>query len=146
MVERANEGDLVTIDYTGWIKGNDEHFDTTEDKKPLQFKLGNNHTIQGFEDAIKGMIVSEVKKVEIPMELGYGPRLNELVIKMPETTLSGQIIPEVGKILAIKSPHGNIMPGKIVKMENKELTIDMNKPLAGHDLIFKIKLLELEKK
>ena len=46
-------------------------------------------------------------------------------------------------ILGIKTPDGVQLPAKIIQVTDKEITIDINPPLAGKDLNFKIKVIDI---
>ncbi|MFP4112667.1 MAG: peptidylprolyl isomerase, partial [Candidatus Woesearchaeota archaeon] len=125
---------------------NGEQFDSTFGKKPLQINLGKGEVIKGFESAIIGMKLGESKRIKIPKEEAYGERMPNLVTKVPREQLLGKIVPQVGKILAVKAPYGGIMPARITDVGETHITLDLNKPLAGHDLIFEIKLEEIVNK
>lgn len=143
---QAENSDTVKVHYTGWKASNGEKFDSTEGKEPLGITLGQGETIKGFNDAIIGMKPGETKKVKIPKEDAYGERLKNLIAAVPREQFLGKIQPEVGKMLAVKAPHGGIMPAKIVELTETHVMIDLNKPLAGHDLVFEIKLVDIIKK
>ena len=44
------------------------------------------------------------------------------------------VLPEVGMMLSMQSPDGE-MPVRIVAMDDENLTLDANHPLAGEDLV-----------
>jgi FKBP-type peptidyl-prolyl cis-trans isomerase 2 len=81
----AENGDLVTVEYTGSFE-NGTIFDTTDKTiaeesniysslrtyEPIKFTLGSGGLIQGFEDAIEGMAVGAQKSVVLPPEKAYG--------------------------------------------------------------------------
>jgi len=69
----AKAGDVVNITYKGTLIDGTE-FDSTQKQggKPLQFTLGKNMVIPGFDLAITGMKKGEKIKAVIPPQLGYG--------------------------------------------------------------------------
>lgn len=68
----AKTGDLVTVDYTGWLT-NGTKFDSSIDAgKPFQFNLGAGEVISGWDQGVAGMKVGGVRKLTIPPALGYG--------------------------------------------------------------------------
>ena len=144
---KAKNGDVVAVRYTGMTKKDKKVFDSNvdNDKPALEFELGKEGIIKGFNDAVIDMEEGEEKEVEIPMDKAYGPKNPNMVLKVPRDKLPADLKPEEGMTLALKSPEGQVMPGKIVKVEDESLTVDMNFPVAGEDLIFKIKLEKIVK-
>ena len=69
----AMPGDTLIVEYTGWIKGNDTPFDSSKRyNKPYEFVLGEGRVIEGWEEGLKGMKVSGVRKLVIPPDMAYG--------------------------------------------------------------------------
>mgnify|MGYP001112647892 CR=1 FL=1 len=50
----AKKGDTVKIHYTGKLHDGNV-FDSSLDRDPLEFKIGDNQVIEGFEEAVIGM-------------------------------------------------------------------------------------------
>ncbi|MBI4114451.1 MAG: FKBP-type peptidyl-prolyl cis-trans isomerase [Candidatus Niyogibacteria bacterium] len=68
----AENGDVVTVHYTGWLE-DDTKFDSSVDRgSPFSFTLGAGEVITGWEAGIKGMKEGEVRILRIPPELAYG--------------------------------------------------------------------------
>jgi FKBP-type peptidyl-prolyl cis-trans isomerase 2 len=146
MKKIAEKGDTIRIHYTGWKADTKEQFDTTYGKDPFTFMLGNNEVIIGLDKAIVGMELGDEKTINVPKELAYGERLDGFFVTIPRGDFLGKVKLEVGKMLAVKSPYGQIIPAKIIEINSDSVKLDMNKPLAGFDLIFKVKLVEILKK
>ena len=72
MEQTAQNGNKVSVHYTGWLE-NGTKFDSSLDRgQPFEFTLGAGQVIQGWDLGIVGMKVGEKKKLTIPPELGYG--------------------------------------------------------------------------
>ena len=78
----AAVGDAVTVHYTGKLS-NGTVFDTSYDGEPLSFVIGDGSMITGFDAAVRGMKVGQVKTVVIPAAEGYGEYQEELVVILP---------------------------------------------------------------
>jgi FKBP-type peptidyl-prolyl cis-trans isomerase FkpA len=74
----AIAGDLVTVNYTGWLyvetatdkKG--AQFDTSIGKNPFSFQLGKGNVIAGWDQGVVGMKVGGKRTLIIPSTLAYG--------------------------------------------------------------------------
>jgi FKBP-type peptidyl-prolyl cis-trans isomerase len=69
----AVKGDMVDVDYTGWLK-NGKQFDSSKGKKPFTFTIGAGQVIKGWDEGVQGMKVGGIRKLYIPPNLGYGQR------------------------------------------------------------------------
>jgi FKBP-type peptidyl-prolyl cis-trans isomerase len=68
----AKAGDLVTVDYTGWLTDGTKFDSSLDSGKPFQFTLGNGEVIAGWDQGVAGMQVGGVRTLTIPPSLGYG--------------------------------------------------------------------------
>ena len=75
----AKQGDTVSIHYTGRLDDGTV-FDSSKDRDPLEFTLGEGSVIPGFENAVQGMEPGESKTTTIPSEDAYGPRRDDLLL------------------------------------------------------------------
>lgn len=143
---KVKQGDRVLVDYEGRFESG-EVFDTSshgDHSHPLEFKVGEHQVIKGFEDAVLGMEENEEKEFTIKPEEGYGMRDEKLTQKMPRRLIPENHKLEAGMTLVMDSPEGQI-PVRIAAIDNQHVTIDLNHPLAGKTLVFKIKLVGINK-
>jgi FKBP-type peptidyl-prolyl cis-trans isomerase len=71
-VERAENGDTVSIKYSGKLASDGKIFDSNLDGEPITYELGKGRVIQGWETGLLGTCEGEQLELEIPPELGYG--------------------------------------------------------------------------
>jgi FKBP-type peptidyl-prolyl cis-trans isomerase 2 len=137
--------DKVTLDYEGKLETG-EIFDTSkheEHSHPLTFVVGEGQVIPGFEKAVLGMNVDEEKEFEIEPEDAYGMPDERLFQEVPRNVLPSEPQPEVGMTLIMQTQQGNI-PVMISEVKEDSVILNLNHPLAGKKLIFKIKVLKVE--
>ena len=135
----VKKGDKGKVEYTGKLEDGSV-FDSSEGKEPLQFEVGAQQVIPGFEKAVEGMKKDEEKEFTLKSEEAYGPVRPEMVQEVPRDKLPEQPEPAVGMMLMMQAPTGQQIPAKITKVEDGKVTIDVNHPLAGKDLVFKVKV------
>ena len=139
---KAKKGDTVKIHYTGRLQ-DDSEFDSSSGREPLQFSIGKGQVIPGFEDAVTGMKAGEKKTVEIPCDKAYGERDPSMVLVVDKQHVPAEINPEVGQRLEMGGPSGELIVVNVIEVNDENVTLDANPPLAGEDLIFDIELVEI---
>lgn len=139
---QAKSGDTVRIHYTGTLDDGTE-FDSSAGRDPLEFALGGGQVIPGFDSAVDGMAVGESKSATIPPEQAYGERHEQLVQQVPKSALPEDMKPEVGMQLQSQGPDGQVMNLVVTEVEDENITVDANHPLAGQTLTFAIELVEI---
>ena len=141
----AKLGDTVKVHYTGKLEDG-TIFDSSKDREPLEFTLGQKQIIPGFEEAVLGMKAGQSKTVTIPVDKAYGPPRPELIQTIDKSKLSGSEGLQVGQRVRVTQQNGQPISVLIAAMTDKTVTLDVNSPLAGKTLIFDIKLVEILKK
>ncbi len=138
----ASKGNQVKVHYTGTLKDNTV-FDSSKDREPLSFTVGAGQMIKGFDAAVEGMKVGDVKTVDIPSEEAYGPKIEEAIFNVPKTQLPEGLEPQIGMQLEATQPDGRKQMLAITEVHEAEVTLDANHPLAGKDLTFEIEMVEI---
>ena len=138
----AKNGDTVKVHYTGTLNDG-EVFDSSEGREPLSFTIGSGQVIPGFNDALIGMEPGEAKSVKIPVDQAYGERKDEMVIVAPVDQIPPDLEPEIGQLLEVGGPQGEVLRVTVVGLDENNITLDANPPLAGEELNFKIELVEI---
>jgi len=139
----AKDGDTVKVHYTGKFEDGTV-FDSSENKDPLEFTLGQGQLIPGFEKAVTGLNEGDATTVNISSDDAYGERKDELEIQVTREELPDDIDPEVGMQLQVKQQQTDqSIPVRITEVTDDDVTLDANHPLAGKDLTFDIELVEI---
>ncbi len=140
------KGKKVKIEYEGSLD-NEQVFDSSEKHgQPLEFTIGEGKVIPGFEKAIVEMNKGEEKTIKIEPKDAYGEKRPELMKKILKTQLPEDARDKVkpGMMLGMNTPQGQQVPVRVTEVGNNDITLDLNHPLAGQNLNFKIKLLDIE--
>ncbi len=135
-------GDTVKVHYTGTLEDG-RVFDTSKEREPLEFKVGEGQIIPGFESGVVGMEVGETRDIEVTPDDAYGPRREELVMEVPVAEFPEHITPEIGMELQIKQQDGTPFGVVITDVAEEAVTLDANHPLAGQTLYFQVEVIEV---
>lgn len=139
---QAKAGDKVRVHYDGQLNDGTV-FDSSRAREPIEFVLGEDSVIPGFEQAIIGMEAGESKDVSIPPEDGFGEYNEDLVVNVEKSILPPDINPELGMQLEVSSEEESPRVFTIADIAEDTITLDGNHPLAGREIAFKIELLEI---
>ena len=141
-MEQVKCGDTVKVNYIGKLDDGTVFYNSAE-RGSLQFKLGNEEVIVGFEEAVIGMKAGEAKTTRVPADKAYGPCRKELTAVIPRDEFPKHIKPEVGQVLQITQSDGVQIFFRVTDVCELSVTVDGNHPLAGKDLTYEIQLLEI---
>jgi peptidylprolyl isomerase len=134
-------GKVVSVHYVGKFTDG-EVFDSSEGREPLQFEVGSGQLIPGFESAIIGKIVGDKVTASITPEEGYGLVREDLIVSVPLDKMPGDV--EVGQALEAQGENGQSAQVFVKEINEDNVVIDGNHPLAGKDLVFEIEVVEIQ--
>lgn len=138
----VTKGSKVSVNYTGKFDDGTV-FDSSEGKEPISFTVGGGQVIKGFDDAVVGMKKGEAKKITITPQEGYGDRDEKLQQQVPRSVFPQEMKLEKGMGFSFKTPTGQVIHATITEANAEAVTVDMNHPLAGRNLIFDLKVVDV---
>lgn len=139
---KAKKGDRVKVHYTGRTDEG-EVFETTQDRKPLDFTVGDGKVNPEVEKAVMGMEVGESKVIKILSQQAYGPYRQDMVVDVEKSIFPKDQEPVSGHPVLLHLQDGKEVVGRIVNVEGDTVTLDTNHPLAGRDINLDIMLAEI---
>jgi FKBP-type peptidyl-prolyl cis-trans isomerase 2 len=134
----VKKGDKVKIQYKVSLT-NGTVFKESKPGKPLEFTVGSDQMPRGLDQAVLGMELREEKNVTVSSKDAYGKRNEDLVMKFVKNSLPRSFEPEIGNVVKIRN-----VPGTIVKIDEENVYLDGNHPLAGKDVVFYIRIVGIE--
>ncbi|MBB4212612.1 peptidylprolyl isomerase/FKBP-type peptidyl-prolyl cis-trans isomerase SlpA [Rhodothalassium salexigens DSM 2132] len=140
----AKTGDRVSVHYKGTLDDGQQFDNSRERDEPIDFVVGDNQIIAGFEDAVKGMTPGDTKAVRVEAEDAYGERRDELVFTVPKSELPDDVEVQVGSRLQLGTPDGQSVVVTVTAIDDDNLTLDANHMLAGKALNFEIELVDVQ--
>jgi peptidylprolyl isomerase len=170
---QAKNGDTVRVHYTGTLEDGSifDSSETTESEcgdecgddcgdhgndcsdhdcgcggnagGPMEFVIGQGNLIPKFEAAVIGLEPGQSVQVKIAADEAYGQRAEEMVAVIERSEIPPDMKPEVGDHLEVVMQDGTPMPVMVTDVTETSITLDANHPLAGMDLTFDIRLVEI---
>ncbi len=139
----VEQGNHVKVEYTGTFDDGTVFDSSAEHEgEPLGFDVGASQVVPGFEQAMIGMEEGEEKEFHLDPADAYGERDERLIKPIPRDQFPPGDIQE-GMMIMLGTPQGERFPATIAQISDEEITLDLNHPLAGKALNFKVKLLEI---
>ncbi len=116
--------------------------------KPLTFIYGTGSLLPKFEDNIKGLKVGDNFRFDLKCEDAYGLATEDALVDIPKSVfeVDGEFDDELvkeGNAIPMTDGEGNRLNGVVVSIENENVKMDFNHPLAGDDLHFSGKVVEV---
>lgn len=136
----AQPGSTVKVHYQGTFEDGTV-FDSSRDREPLEFTIGKQQMIPGFEKGVVGMAVGDKKSLVLPPEDAYGEHRQEMVAVLDRKRLPEDVAPEVGQTLQMQRSDGQSFHVRIIDFNEDTITLDANSPLAGQTLHFDVEMM-----
>lgn len=139
----VQDGQVVTMGYTLTVDG--KVVDSSENKggKPVQFIQGEKQIVPGLEKVLYGMAVEESKDVVVPPAEGYGEYNPKAFQDVKRSEFPSNIPLKPGVNLQLRDKKGAVTDATITSVDNEKVRLSFNHPLAGKELHFSIKILDL---
>ena len=132
---------IVKLEYTGTF-ADGTVFDQSAEGEPLEFMYGAGMMIPGLETELAGLRKGDTKRIEVKAADAYGEHLEDLVQDIPREQIPADMELEVGTSLA--APDGS-MYLTVLEIREESVLMDFNHPMAGKDLIFDIKVVDVHR-
>ena len=143
MSNKVESGNTISVHYRGTLSDGTE-FDNSYDRgEVLTFQVGGGQMIPGFDAAVVGMQVGETKEVTLSSHEAYGPHTPEAIKSVPKELFEEGFNFDIGTTVHGTNGDGIPVIGTILSEEKEEVTLDFNHPMAGHELNFKIELVDI---
>ena len=140
---------MVTLTYD--LRVDDEHGEVIEqatEEKPLQFLYGAGVMLPKFESQLSGLREGEPFTIRLNKNDAYGEVNEDAVVELPKHvflvngTFDEELV-KVGNTVPMMSSNGQRLNGLVLEVDDDIVKMDFNHPLAGEDLFFAGKVLEV---
>lgn len=135
-------GSTVTLAYKGTLDDGTE-FGYANAEKPMVFQTGMDMVIDGLErEILKMNEVGEKRSFTLNQYDAYGEYLEDFTQRIKKEFIPFNV--KAGRRIWINDEEMGKTPATIIAVEDGEVVVDMNHPLAGKDLHFEVEILALE--
>jgi len=138
---QITEGKVVSMNYA--LKDDEGTIlDQSQDGQPLVYLHGHRNIIPGLEAALEGKATGEALDVRVEPADGYGepnPALEQVV---PRDRFQGVESLDIGMQFQANTDQGPVSV-RVTKVDDDDVTVDGNHPLAGKHLNFSVTVLEV---
>jgi FKBP-type peptidyl-prolyl cis-trans isomerase 2 len=139
----VKNGDTVKVHYTGTLTDGTEFDSCHKRNEPIEFSVGAGQMIKGFDDAVVGMEEGDEKRITISPTEAYGEVNEQAIMTIPRESLSDDFNFSEGDMVNTQTQTGQQLQATIRKIEEEQVTLDFNHPLAGQELNFDLELVEI---
>ena len=136
-------GDNMTVRMEYTLTADGKVVDSTEGREPFQYVHGQGQVIPGLERQLAGLHAGDAREISVEADDAYGPLDPTAFVEVARDELPPDVKPEVGLTLRGMDPDGKAFRATITGVRDDSVTMDLNHPLAGKTLLFKVKILEI---
>ena len=140
--QRIGQNTQVTLHFALRLENGDT-VDSTFDKAPATFKVGDGSLLPGFEAALFGFKAGDKRTLEVMPENAFGQPNPQNVQIMPRSQFAGMELSE-GLLVIFNDAANTELPGVVKAFDEAQVTIDFNHPLAGKTLTFEVEIFEVK--
>ncbi|HEY9032427.1 MAG TPA: peptidylprolyl isomerase [Pseudomonadales bacterium] len=116
--------------------------DSTFDRQPATFAIGDGSLLPGFEKKLLGLAAGGRHEFWIEQQDAFGAHNPANVQRFPRSSFSGTELSE-GLVVSFADAAGNELPGVVSNWDDKEVQVDFNHPLAGRRLLFTVEIINV---
>ncbi|MBA1261406.1 FKBP-type peptidyl-prolyl cis-trans isomerase [Stutzerimonas sp. NM35] len=140
--QRIGPDKEVTLHFALGLENGDV-VDSTFDKKPATFKVGDGNLLPGFEQQLYGLKAGDKRTLQVAPEQGFGQHNPQNVQVMPRSQFEGMELAE-GLLVIFNDAANAELPGVVKAFDDRQVTVDFNHPLAGKVLTFEVEIIDIK--
>jgi FKBP-type peptidyl-prolyl cis-trans isomerase SlpA len=112
--------------------------------QPVSFVLGDGSIDKGLELALIGLVAGARQRLTLMPGQAFGERDESAIQSVPISRFPEDMDLEPGQIIGFSGENGEEVAGAIVAIEDQQVTVDFNHPLAGREISFDVQILNVE--
>ena len=133
-------GSMVKLHFTIALEDGTVAVSTFNDQ-PVELIIGQGDLQEWLERALYGLNPGDSRTLRIPPERGFGLHDPQAQYVLARDEFPAQLPIEPGVIIEFTTPRGDEVAGLIKSVTDREVEVDFNHPLAGHEITFSVEIL-----
>ncbi len=117
--------------------------DSTFDKAPASFAVGDGNLPEGFEELLHGLTAGSKQTFTVGPEKAFGQHNPSNVQAIARSQFSDDMQLEEGMMISFSDKANGELPGVVASFDEKNVQVDFNHPLAGRTLIFDVEVISV---
>lgn len=111
--------------------------------EPLEFCMNDGTLVRGLELGLYGLKAGDRQTLTLEPEQTFGLHDPTNVHALPRSRFPDDMSLQPGLIIAFDSGAGDEIPGAVTAIEDEQVTVDFNHPLAGKVIRFEVRILDV---
>ena len=136
-LEKINRYSKVTIHHQLGLT-DDTVLEDTYEEEPMVIQLGTGELAEGLELALLDLVVGDEQTIDINPDLAFG------FVDVARDEFDPEIELQAGLIIEFSTPNEDFVPGTIMSFDESIVKVDLNHPLAGQTVRYKVKIIAVE--
>lgn len=140
--QRIGPGKRVTLHFSVLLLDGTV-MDSTRERAPAIFTVGDGNLLPGFEQSLFGLKSGDKRSILLEAANAFGPHNADNIQIMRRGLFNREMALEPGVVVSFADKSKTELPGVIVAVDNDQVTVDFNHPLAGKDLTFQVEIINV---
>jgi FKBP-type peptidyl-prolyl cis-trans isomerase SlpA len=112
--------------------------------KPAQCVPGDGNLLPAFDACLIGLQAGDKKQFVIAAVDAFGVRQDANLKRVPRERFAKDIELVPGLVVSFAAAEGGELPGVIYRLMGDVIEVDFNHPLAGHDVVFDVEIVDVK--
>ena len=145
---RLEEGSHVELHFEVSLPNGVVIDSTFNRPEPVALTIGDDSLLGGFEKVLMGLKAGDTRTAHLPATDAFGEWQQDNVqhFSPSQFALISDDLPSVGAMIEFNDKGNNSLVGVVSAVNDKQISVDFNHPLAGQDVLFKVAIFKVTPK
>ncbi len=139
---KISSGKKVKMEYELKLEDG-EILESSEERGPIDYVHGSGQMLRGLEDRLEELEPGAEEEGVVPAAEAYGSEENMPTLDIPRAEFPGDADIAEGSDFQAKDPSGSPINFTVMAVDDEKVKVRLNHPLAGKDIHFKVKILDV---